>query len=196
MRPAPGEWDSLRLAAKAADRAKAAEALRPAFEERLRKLGYSPLAIAHAFSTLIGPGTVEEALAELEDNARSERSVPLPLHCQVVEREAALPIGHALTIAGVEREGPGIRVMYEIRPPLSSQPGHPRVEARDDRDEHYRGLASSIGLAGSRGRTVTLGSFTLALPGPDAALLRVRMSWSKGSASLSERPAYELRITL
>jgi hypothetical protein len=55
MRPAAGGWDSLRLAAKAADRAKAAEELRPAFEERLRELGYGSLAIAHAFSTLTTP---------------------------------------------------------------------------------------------------------------------------------------------
>jgi hypothetical protein len=70
MRPAPGEWDSRRLAATAADRANTAEKLRAVFEKRLRDLGYSSLAIAHAFSTLIGPGTVEEALAELAENAR------------------------------------------------------------------------------------------------------------------------------
>jgi hypothetical protein len=74
MKPAPGEWDDLHLAAKAADRAKAAEKLWPAFEERLRELGYSPLAIAHAFSSLTGPDSVAEALAELAENARFERS--------------------------------------------------------------------------------------------------------------------------
>ena len=73
MRPVPEEWESLRLAAKAADRAKAAEKLRPAFEKRLVELGYGPLAIAHAFSTLTGPGTVAEALAELAQDARFER---------------------------------------------------------------------------------------------------------------------------
>lgn len=36
----------LRLAAKASDRAKAAEQKRPAFEERLRQLGYALRAIA------------------------------------------------------------------------------------------------------------------------------------------------------
>jgi hypothetical protein len=74
MRPDPGKWDSLRLAAKAADREEAAEELRPAFEKRLKELGYGPGAIARAFSTLSGPGTVAEALAELAQNARSERS--------------------------------------------------------------------------------------------------------------------------
>ncbi len=67
MRAAPGEWDCLRLAAKAADREKAAEPLWPAFEERLTELGYSPLAIAHAFAALAGPDSVEEALAELKE---------------------------------------------------------------------------------------------------------------------------------
>lgn len=70
LRPAPGEWDSLRLAAKAADRAKAAEELRPEFEKRLKRLGYGPLGIAHAFSILSGPGTVAEALEALERYSR------------------------------------------------------------------------------------------------------------------------------
>jgi hypothetical protein len=56
----------LRLAAKAADRAKAAQQQWPAFERRLRALGYSPRSIAHAFSILCGPGTVPEALQALE----------------------------------------------------------------------------------------------------------------------------------
>ena len=201
MRPAPGERDSLRdslrLAAKAADRAKAAEALRPASEERLRELGWSSLAIAHAFSTLTGPDTVEEALAELEENARLERIVPVPLDFEVVEREPALPVGHALTITGVERDGRGIRITYEIRPPLSPLLADPpRVEARDDTDQEYRGLGQSIGLAGSPDRTITLGSFTVPLSQPHASLLRVRMSWSKDSTSLWRGPAHELRITL
>lgn len=73
MKPVPEEWESLRLAAKAADRAKEAEKLRPAFEKRLSELGYGPLAIAHAFNTLTGAGTVAEALAELAQHARYER---------------------------------------------------------------------------------------------------------------------------
>ena len=73
MRPVSEEWESLRLAAKAADRAKAAAELRPAFEKRLTELGYGPLSIAHAFNALTGPGTVAEALAELAQDARFER---------------------------------------------------------------------------------------------------------------------------
>jgi hypothetical protein len=61
MKPTEDEF-GLRLAAKAADRAEAAKHEWPAFEERLRQLGYGPRAIAHAFATLSGPGTVDEAL--------------------------------------------------------------------------------------------------------------------------------------
>jgi hypothetical protein len=66
VKPVSAEWESLRLAAKAADRAKAADELRRDFERRLQELGYTPLGIAHAFSLLSGPGTVAEALEVLE----------------------------------------------------------------------------------------------------------------------------------
>lgn len=200
MTPAPKDpdslRDSLRLAAKAADRAKAAEPLWPAFEARLRELGYTPLAIAHAFSTLQGPGTVEDALAELRENAQSERVLPTPLEFEVVEDEAALPAAHVLTITGVERSGPDIRVRYEIRPTLSFPTRRPRAEARDDSNREYGGFPASIGVAGPRGRTVTVGSFTVPVPPPPALFLRVRMTWSKESRSLWEGPAHELRISL
>ena len=196
MRPTRGEWHCLRLAAKAADRAEAAEALRPVLEKRLRELGYSSPAIAHAFSALTGPKSVEEALAELEENARLERIVPIPLHFEVVEQEPALPVGHSLTITGAVRDGRGIRITYEIRPPLSSLAHRPRVEALDDCDLEYRHLGAALGLAASEDCTTTMGAFTLPLPPPPASLLRVRMSWSKDSTSLRHGPAHELRITL
>jgi hypothetical protein len=65
MSPRDDEF-GLRLAAKAADREKAASQLWPVFEERLRQLGYSPLSIAQAFSILKGPGTVAQALDALK----------------------------------------------------------------------------------------------------------------------------------
>ena len=65
VKPTPG-LESLRLAARAADREKAAALQWPAFEKRLTQLGYGPKAIAHAFSTLSGPGSVAEALAALK----------------------------------------------------------------------------------------------------------------------------------
>jgi hypothetical protein len=60
--PVPAEWEGLRLAAKAADRAKAADDLWPEFETRLKELGYTARGITRAFSVLSGPGTVDEAL--------------------------------------------------------------------------------------------------------------------------------------
>ncbi|MGH2870602.1 MAG: hypothetical protein ACRDNK_23920 [Solirubrobacteraceae bacterium] len=66
MRARPGEFDDLRLAAKASDRATAARREWPIVEKRLKQLGYTPLSIAHAFNVLSGPGTVAEALAALE----------------------------------------------------------------------------------------------------------------------------------
>jgi hypothetical protein len=199
MTPPPGDLDSLRdslrLAAKAADRAKAAEALRPDFEEQLTRLGYSELAIAHAFSTLKGPGTVEEALAELKENARLERIVPTALEFEVVENDPALPVGYAVTITGVERAGRGIVITYEIRPALDLPIRPPTAEARDDSGREYRALGGSIGVAGRR-HTVTLGQYTVPVPPPQATILSVRMSWSKASSSLWEGPAHELRISL
>lgn len=195
MRPDPDGWDCLRLAAKAADREKAGEALRPAFEERLTELGYGALAIAHAFSALTGPDSVEDALAELEENERLERMVPVALAFEIVAHEPALPIGHSLTITGVERDGRGIRITYMIRPPVSRQVGVPRAVARDDLDREYANNGGGfIGLAEPVDRTT--GGFTMPLPQPDARLLRLRMSWSQDFTSLWERPAHELQITL
>lgn len=110
----------MRLAAEAADRGNTAKRLWPAFEKRLRELGYGPLAIAHAFSSLTGPDTVGETLAELAQNARIVRSKPVPLDFETFEQEAGLPVGHSLTITSVERDALGIQITYEIRPPLAS----------------------------------------------------------------------------
>ena len=194
MSPAPRNWDDLRLAAKAADRAKAAERLRPAFEKQLKELGYGPRAIAHAFSTLTGPNTVEVALAELALNARSDRSRSVPLEFETVERQPALPVGHTLTITGVERDDHGIRIRYTIHPPLPSHAPTPRGEGRDDRDHDYANLGVLSGIAAPGDRTT--GSLTMPLPHPHASLLLVRLSWSPDPTSLWGRPAHEVRITL
>ena len=93
VRPNEALIESLRLAAKAADRAKAVEKLWPVFERRLKELGYGPRAIAHAFSSLAGPDTVAETLAELAQNARMERSRPVPLDFETPEQEPGLPAG-------------------------------------------------------------------------------------------------------
>ena len=168
MQPTRGEWESLRLAAKAADREKAAEKLRPAFEQRMKDLGYGPRAIAHAFSTLTGPGTVAVALAELAQNARLERSRALALHLETVEQGLGLPAGHSLTITGVERDGDGIRIRYTVRPPVSAHAGRPRGEVRDDCDREYADLGGFVGLAKALDRTT--GGLTMPLAQPHASL--------------------------
>ena len=83
MPPGKDEFD-LRLAAKAADREKAARQQWPTFEERLTELGYGPRAIAHAFRALSGPGTAAEALEVLKAISRPE-SHPTALSFQVTE---------------------------------------------------------------------------------------------------------------
>ena len=121
----------------------------------------------------------------------------VPLDIELVEREPGLPVGHSLRITGVERDGRGIRITYEIWPSLSSLACLPRAEAWDDCDQEYRGLGGGgIGLAGSQDCPITVGGFTVPLPQPHALLLRVRMSWSKDSTSLWQGPAHELRMTL
>ncbi len=65
--PSSEDEFGLRLAARASNRAKAAEQERPAFEERLTQLGYAPRAIARAFSSLSGAGTVTDALEALNE---------------------------------------------------------------------------------------------------------------------------------
>jgi hypothetical protein len=189
-----GLRDSLRLAAKAADREQAAETLRPAFEKRLKELGYGPGAITQAFSTLTGPGTVAEALAELAQTAWWERGRAVALEFEIVEREPALPSGHLLTITGVERDGHGIQIRYTVEPRLPEQAGVPRAEGRDDRGNAYQDIGGLAGIAGPADRTT--GALTMPYPQPRAEWLLVRMSFSQDDGSLWGRPAYELRITL
>jgi hypothetical protein len=115
MKPREGEFEDLRLAAKAADRGKAAEQLWPAFEERLRELGYSPLAIAHAFSTLSGPGSVAEALEVLR--APMPESHPIALDFEVTETRGGPSAANRVTITSVERDDFAIHVNYDVVPP-------------------------------------------------------------------------------
>jgi hypothetical protein len=197
MSPQPGQWDDLRLAAKAADRDKAAEQLRPVFQQRLAELGYGPRAIAHAFTTLPGAGTVDDALAELAHHQMLARLAPVALAFETVEHDPALPLGRSLTIDAVERGGDThMRITYTVSPPLARRAGRPRVEARDDCDHEYGQLGDSLGVAVSKDRAATIGSFTLPPPHPRASSLRVRMSWSTARTSLWERPAHEVSITL
>ena len=73
-----------------------------------------------------------------------ERGTPVPLDFKTVEPGTRVPAWHSLTITGVERSDRGIRITYEIRPPLSSRAHHPHVEARDDYDREYCGLGQHL----------------------------------------------------
>lgn len=65
------EWESLRLAAKAADREKAFREHWPAAEAQLRQWGYPSWGIAQAHSVLSSGGSVEEAA----EAARSDEQI-------------------------------------------------------------------------------------------------------------------------
>jgi hypothetical protein len=108
MRAGEDEF-GLRLAAKAADRAKAARLEWPAFEKRLGELGYGPREIAHAFSTLSGPGSVAEALEVLKGLSRAE-SPPIALGFKVAETGGVPSAATRVTITSVERDDTVIRV--------------------------------------------------------------------------------------
>ena len=167
MRPGEGEFEDLRLAAKASDRGKAAQQEWPAFEERLKELGYSPRAIAHAFRTLSGPGTVAEALDVLR--APMRESHPIALTFEVTETRGGPSEASRVTITSVERDDVVIHVNYEIVPPLAPRSVGPEAEAMDDLGNDYGTLGSHFGISGSvdtTGRANTRGCGRLTLPLP------------------------------
>ena len=202
MSPGDDEF-GLRLAAKAADRGKAARQEWPAFEDRLRELGYGPRAIAHAFSTLSGPGTVADALGVLKEMSRPQ-SQPAALSFEVTETRAGSVASNGITITSIERDDFGIRVNYEIVPPPGVDFHGPRVEATDDLGNDYRDLGGHFGLTAGEGCTDIAdgakarahGEFTMPLPPPAATVLRIRITWDASLSSIRVRPAHEIRVSL
>jgi hypothetical protein len=209
MRGEEGEFGCLRLAAKAADRGKAAQREWPAFENRLKELGYSPLAIAHAFRTLSGSGTVAEALEVLR--APVPESHPIALSFEVTETRGGPSAANGVTITSVDRDGSVIHVSYEIVPPLAPGSVRPEAEAVDDLGNDHRTLGGHFGLTGSvdatgRANPRALGRLTLPLPPSPATVLRIRITWDAPQVvrmpwdaplpSVWERPAHEVRVSL
>jgi hypothetical protein len=190
MGPGKDEF-GLRLAAKAANREKAARQEWPAFESRLRDLGYSPRAIVHAFSTLSGPGTVAEALELLKRMSRPE-SDPIALPFEVTETRGGPSADNIATIASVERDDFGIRIGYETVAPLGVGSRGPRGVAKDDLGNDYDNLGSHFGLA----RCGWRGALTMPLPPSAATMLRIRMTWNASVSSIWEGPAHELHVSL
>ena len=208
MKPREGEFEDLRLAAKAADRGEAARREWPAFEERLKQLGYSPRAIAHAYRTLSGPGTVTEALEALR--TPTPESHPVALTFGVTETRGGPSSANRVTISSVERDDYTIQVNYEIVPPLRPGSHRPRAEAKDDLDNDYRDLGGHSGLTGSTDTTHGTsrryrGQLNMPLPHPAATTLRirigwevsvVRMPWDTPPSSIWDGPAHEVRVSL
>lgn len=202
MRLGEDEFD-LRLAAKAADRSKAARQEWPVFEERLRELGYGPRAIARAFSTLSGPGTVAEALEVLKRMSRPE-SPPIALSFEVTETRGGPTASSYVTITSVERADDGIQVNYEIVAPLSAGSSGPRCEAKDDLGNDYRALGAHFGLTadgsstdltdGAEGRA--RGRLTMPIPPSAATMLRIRITCDASVSSIWEGSAHEICVSL
>ena len=205
MRPGKDEF-GLRLAAKAEDREKAARQEWPAFEERLRQLGYGPRAIAHAFSTLSGPGTVAEALEVLR--APMPESHPISLSFEVTEAGGGTSAANLVTITSFERDDSVIRVNYDVVPARDLSSHRARGEAKDDLGNHYCDLGGHFGITGSTdlANTRAHGRLTMPLPPPAASMLRIRitwvatgvirMPWDASFPSIWEIPAQEVRVSL
>lgn len=209
MGPREGEFESLRLAARAADREKAAQQQWPAFEKRLRALGYRPLAIANAFSTLSGPGSVVEALEVLR--APMPESHRIALTFEVTEARGGPSPTTRATITSVERDCSAIYVNYDIVPPPDLGAPRAQGEARDDLGNDYHYLGGHFGITGStdsigRAQTHGHGGLKMPLPLPNATMLRVRirweasgvirMPWDASPPSIWNTPAHEVRISL
>jgi hypothetical protein len=190
MKPAEDAF-GLRAAAKAADRGTTARAEWPAFQGRLTELGYTPRAIAHAFSALSGAGAVTDALEVLEAMSRPQ-SPAVALSFDLIETRSGPARANRPTISSVERDGLGIHVTYGLAEPLGVGSDGPRGEATDDLGNEYNNLGGHVGLArdGWRGR------LTMPLPPSGATTLRIRITWDASGSSTREIPAYEIRVSL
>jgi hypothetical protein len=209
MRAGEDEF-GLRLAAKAADRAKAARLEWPAFEKRLRELGYGSREIAHAFSTLSGPSSVAAALEVLKGMSRAE-SPPIALSFKVTETRGGPLAATRVTITSVERDNTVILVNYDVVPPPELGSHRARGEAKDDLGNDYCDLGGHFGITGSigstdRANTRARGRLKMPLPPPAATMLRIRirwdacgvirMPWDAPLSSIWERPAHEVQVSL
>ena len=154
----------------------------PAFEKRLRQLGYSPRAIAHAFSTLSGPGTVAEALEVLR--APMPESHPIALSFEVTETRGGPSAANRVTITSVERDDSVIHVNYDVVPPpdLGFSPSSRRGQGRSwqrllrsrrpfrDHREHRHHWPRQHARPGR---------LKMPLPSPPATMLRIRITWKR-----------------
>jgi hypothetical protein len=108
-------------------------------------LGRSPRAIARAFRTLSGQGTVADALEVLR--APTPESHPVALSFEVTETSGGPSSSNRITITSIERDDSAIHVNYEIVPPLGSGSHRPRGEAKDDLDNDYHAYLCRCGMS-------------------------------------------------
>ncbi len=209
MRRVKGEFEDLRLAASAADRGKAAKQQWPAFEKRLKELGYNPLAIAHAFSTLSGPGSVAEAQEVLRPPMPESHSIALTF--EVTETRGGPSAANRVAITSLERDDSVIHVNYDVVPAPDLGSHRARGEAKDDLGNDYCDLGGYFGITGSidgidRANTRAHGRLKMPLPPPTAKMLRIRikweasgvtrMPWDASPTSIWNTPAHEVRVSL
>lgn len=202
MSPGRQEFANLRLAAKATDRHDAAQREWPRFEARLKELGYDPRAIARAFSTLSGPGTVADALKILEHPPPASPAIAMSFEIRYPPDN--LPVASGLLVRSIECDDHGIHVDYDyvMAPPMSTAPldsFNPRGEGKDDLGNVYTACASHFGLVGGaavRSRARACGRFTLPIPLPGASVLRIRITPPTTLPSIWETPLREARVSL
>ena len=175
----------------------------------MTELGYSPLAIALAFTTLSGTGSVAEALEVLR--APMPESHPVALSFEVTETRGGPSPANRVTITSVERDNSVIHVNYDVIPPLDRGSHRARCEAKDDLGNDYHALGGHFGITGSidstgRANTRAQGRLNVPLPPPAATMLRIRirwevsgvirMPWDASPPSIWNTPAHEVRVSL
>jgi hypothetical protein len=165
--------------------------------------------IAQAFRTLSGPGTVADALEVLR--APMPESHLIALAFEVTETRGGPSAANRVTITSVERDDFAIHVNYDVVPPLDLGSHRARGEAKDDLGNDYCDLGGHFGITGSIDgtgppNTRAHGRLKLPLPPPAATMLRIRirwnasgvirMPWDASPASIWNRPAHEVRVSL
>jgi hypothetical protein len=118
---------------------------------------------------------------------------PVSLRFDVIETAGAPDDSHAMSITSVVLDKHGVRVSYEVVPPLTDAVFGPTGVAEDDLGNRYQDCGGAFGNPPTG--SSTNGVLTLPLPPSKATRLAVRLSW-QDTESLWETPAHEVRITL
>jgi len=118
---------------------------------------------------------------------------PIPLSFEVSEDSSDTAEGRRLTVTSIVRDDHGVRISYEIVPPLPEPLHGPHGVADDDLGNRYEDLGGAVGR--DPVRDVTDGVLTMPLPADDATTLRVRFNWSQGPRAWRQT-THEVHIRL